>query len=151
MRQNPWGFGALDGKTMIEGTFDVAIETPRYHRRGVLALKSSGERIAAKLDIGDEMSFEFMGTCADKDFEFEGAGEFGRLGAISYEAKGNVWGNSVTVQCATDAGKIEVFGTRLSTAAGAFKSSHEYVMAGSTGDFAKNEGTMYSGLYADGG
>ena len=136
---------------MIEGTYDIAINTPKYHRRGVLALKSKGNNIAARLDIGDELSFEFNGTCEDKDFAFSGAGVFGSLGEIGYDAHGNVWGNSVDVQIETNAGKIGIFGTRLSTKAGAFKSSHEYVMAASTGEFGKNESTMYSGLYADGG
>ena len=136
---------------MIEGTFDVAIDTPKYHRRGTLALKSAGERIAARLQIGDDLDLEFQGTCADKDFAFEGMRELGRLGEVTFAARGNVWGNSVDVQVESDAGTIGVFGTRLSTRAGEFKSSHEYVMAALTGEFANNESTMYSGLYADGG
>ena len=135
---------------MIEGTFDVAIDTPKYHRRGTLALKSAGEHIDARLTIGDD-NLIFSGTCQDKEFDFAGEGDFLALGHMAYSAHGSVCGNSISITSETDAGKIEIFGTRLSTSAGDFRSSHEYVMSASTGDFANNESTMYSGLYADGG
>lgn len=136
---------------MIEGTFDIAVDTFKYHRRGTIALKSSGERIVARLIVGDVMDKEFVGTCADKEFDFEGNDDLPSLGQVNYKAHGNVWGNSVTITCETDGGKVELFGTRLSLSAGEFKSSHEYVMAASSGDTLSGEGTMYSGLYADGG
>lgn len=136
---------------MIEGTYDVAIDTPKYHRRGTLALKSAGEAIAARLIVGDNEPLIFDGTCADKDFVFAGERDLLGLGLVHYEAKGSAWGNSIDIKCETDAGKVEIFGTRLSTSAGDFKSSHEYVMKASTGDFDDNDSMMYSGLYADGG
>ncbi len=133
---------------MIVGTFDIAIETPKYHRRGTLALKSDGDRIMARLSAGDMEDVEFAGTCDGQEFCFEGRGEFPLVGAICYKAKGNVWGNTLNLACETDAGKITMFGTRLSTSAGEFKSSHEYMMAAASGDFS-GDGTMYSGLYSD--
>jgi len=136
---------------MIEGTYDVAIDTPKYHRRGTLALKSAGEAIAARLVISDVDPLEFDGSCADKEFVFAGERDLPSFGLVHYEAKGSAWGNSLDVKCQTDAGKIEIFGTRLSASAGEFRSSHEYVMKASTGDFDDNDSTMYSGLYADGG
>ena len=135
---------------MIEGTFDVAIETPKLHRRGTLALKSEKERIAARLVVGENDPLVFVGTCADKEFDFAGEGELLGLGRVAFEAHGSVWGNSIDVKCQTDAGKIEIFGTRLSMSAGDFKSSHEYMMAAASGDFS-SDSVMYSGLYADGG
>ena len=136
---------------MIEGTFDVAIDTPKYHKRGTLALKSEGERVDALLKINELDDMAFTGTCEDKDVMFQGAGEYGRLGKIDYQAKGLVWGNSIDLKAETSAGVITIFGTRLSTSAGDFKSSHEYMMAASRADFSADDGTMYSGLYADGG
>ena len=136
---------------MIEGTFDIAVDTFKYHRRGTIALKSNGDRIVARLIGGDVLDREFAGTCADKEFDFEGNDDLPSLGQVNYKAHGSVWGNSITLTCKTDAGKVEMFGTRLSASAGEFKSSHEYLMAASTGEFADNENTMYSGLYADGG
>ena len=136
---------------MIEGTYDVAIDTPKYHRRGTLALKSAGEAIAARLVIGENEPLEFDGTCADKEFVFAGERDLPSLGPVHFEAKGSAWGNSIDVKCQTDVGKVEIFGTRLSTSAGDFRSSHEYVMKASTGEFDDHDTTMYSGLYADGG
>ena len=136
---------------MIEGTFDIALDTPKRHKRGTLALKSEGERIIARLVIGDELDMEFGGSCADKEFDFEGSAEFPDLGQIDYSAHGSTWGNSVTVSCKSNIGAIEIFGTRLSASAGEFKSSHDYIMSASSAEFNNDDGTMYSGLYADGG
>ena len=135
---------------MIDGLFDVSIDTPKYHRRGTIALKSAGEEIAAQLRVADLDEMTFTGTCADKEFDFSGNANLPSLGQVDYVAHGSVWGNSVTITCDTDAGKVELFGTRLSSAAGAPRSSHEYMMKASTGEFGKDS-TMYSGLYADGG
>lgn len=136
---------------MINGLFDISIDTPKYHRRGTVSLKSTGESIAAQLKIGDLEVMEFTGTCADKDFEFTGHRDLPSLGEVDFCARGNVWGNSLSITCETDAGKVEIFGTCLSTQAGELKSSHEYMMAASTGEMSRDDGTMYSGLYADGG
>ena len=136
---------------MINGLFDVSIDTPKYHRRGTVSLKSAGESITAQLKTGDYEVMEFTGTCDDKDFELAGRRDLPSLGEVDYRARGNVWGNSLSLTCETDAGKVEIFGTRLSSQAGELKSSHEYMMAASTGDARCDDGTMYSGLYADGG
>ncbi len=136
---------------MIEGTYDIAVDTPKYHRRGTLALKTDKTDIGARLTVGDLEPMEFFGTCADKEFDFVGERDLPSLGQVHFAAHGSAWGNSVDVKCQTDAGEVTIFGTRLSTSAGDFKSSHEYVMKASTGDFSSEDSTMYSGLYADGG
>ena len=136
---------------MIDGTFDIAIDTPKRHRRGTLALKSDGNAIAALLNVGEIEGLRLDGTCEGKDFKFSGTSEFGDLGAVEYEASGNVWGNSVTITCETSIGKTTLFGTRISSAAGEFESSHKYIMSASRCEFENGDSTMYSGLYADGG
>ena len=136
---------------MIDGTFDIAIDTPKRHRRGTLALKSDGNAIAALLNVGEIEDLRLDGTCEGKDFKFSGTSEFGDLGAVEYEASGNVWGNSVTITCETSIGKTTLFGTRISSAAGEFESSHKYIMSASRGEFENGDSAMYSGLYADGG
>ena len=135
---------------MIDQLFDIAVDTPKYHRRGTLALKSSGADIVAKLQVSDLEEMEFTGTCADKEFDFAGERDLPSLGFVSFKAHGSVWGNSISLTCETDAGKVEIFGTELSSKAGGARSSHEYIMRASTGD-ACDDGTMYSGLFADGG
>lgn len=136
---------------MIEGLYDIAVDTPKRHRRGTLTLVSSGDAIEARMSVGDLEDARFAGTCADKEFTFTGSGDFPGLGQIDYEVTGSAWGNSLTATCASSAGKIEIFGTRLSASAGDARSSHEYMMKASTGEFVRDDGTMYSGLYADGG
>ena len=136
---------------MIQGTFDIAVDTPKRHKLGTLALKSEGERIIARLVIGDELDMEFGGSCADKEFDFAGTAEIPDHDPIEYSAHGSTWGNSISVTCQSNIGAIEIFGTRLSTSAGEFKSSHDYIMSASNAEFDNNDSTMYSGLYADGG
>ena len=134
---------------MVNGTFDIAVDTPKYHRRGVISLQSNGGAIAAQMNVSDIEGLRFSGTCHDKEFEFKGEEEFGDLGLVQFDAKGNVWGNSLTINCETSVGKVTIFGTRISTQAGEFKSSHESLMAAAAGDFESGARTMYSGTYGD--
>ena len=53
---------------MIEGTFDISIDTMKYHRRGTVALKSDAGTIAAELIAADLEPMYFEGTCEDKEF-----------------------------------------------------------------------------------
>ncbi len=135
---------------MIDGLYDVAIDTPKLHRRGTLTLKNNADKIAGILNVGDMQDARFAGTCEDKEFTFEGSGEFPSVGQIDYVAKGSVWGNSIDVKCETSAGVITIFGTQIGSSAGAVRSSHDFIMSASSGDYS-DESTMYSGLYADGG
>lgn len=136
---------------MIDGTYDVAVDTPKHHKRGMLTLHSEGDKLAAKLELRDAEPLSFAGSCDGQDFTVEGSGELGSLGNVEYKATGNVWGNSITANCESSIGKIELFGTQVSASTGGAQSSHDYIMQASTGEFGTDDSTMYSGLYADGG
>ncbi|MBR3181437.1 MAG: hypothetical protein IKF56_02180 [Eggerthellaceae bacterium] len=136
---------------MIDGLYDIAVDTPKLHRRGTLSLKSNEGKIAGILNVGDLQDARFAGTCEGKEFEFEGSGEFPTVGQIDYVAKGSIWGNSLDIKCETSAGVITMFGTQIGSSAGAVRSSHDFIMSASSGDFSDKDGTMFSGLYADGG
>ena len=136
---------------MIDGLYDIAVDTPKLHRRGMLTLKSGEGKIAAILSVGEDLKDErFAGTCEGKEFTFTGAGEFPSVGQIDYVAKGSIWGNSIDVKCETSVGVITMFGTQIGSSAGAVRSSHDFIMSASGGDYS-DESTMYSGLFADGG
>ena len=66
---------------MIRGLFDVSIDTPKYHRRGTMSLKSDGDSITAQLKTGDYDVMEFTGTCADKEFDISGNADLPRRSA----------------------------------------------------------------------
>ena len=136
---------------MIDGLYDIAVDTPKLHRRGTLTLKSNEGNIAGILNVGDLQDARFAGTCEGKEFAFEGSGEFPSVGQIDYTAKGSVWGKSIDIKCETNVGVITIFGTQIGSSAGAVRSSHDFIMSASTGDFSDKDGTMFSGLYADGG
>ena len=135
---------------MIDGTYDISVDTPKLHRRGTVSLKSTGEAIVGVLNVGEDLhEARFEGTCADKEFTFEGSGTFPSVGDIEYVAKGSVWGNSLDISVETNAGKITMFGTRIGGSAGANVSSHDYMMKASRADFSHDDGAMYSGLFSD--
>ena len=136
---------------MINGTYDISVDTPKLHRRGTLSLKSDEGAIAAILNVGEDLrGAQFEGTCADKEFTFEGSGEFPSVGQIDYTAKGSVWGNTLDITVESSAGKITIFGTQLGGSAGSMESSHDYMMKASRADFS-DDSVMYSGLFSDGG
>ena len=136
---------------MINGTYDISVDTPKLHRRGTISLKSDQNAIVAVLNVGEDLQgARFEGTCADKEFTFEGAGDFPSIGQIDYVAKGSVWGNTLDITVESSAGKITMFGTQLGGSAGSMESSHDYMMRASRADFS-DDSMMYSGLFADGG
>lgn len=135
---------------MIDGTFDVAVDTPKLHRRGTVTLKSDGGAIAGTMNVGEVEGVALSGTCADKEFTISGSAEFGDAGMVEFKALGSVWGNSLDVKAETSLGDVTVFGTRIGSAAGVAASSHDYVMSASEGNIFGGDATMYSGLYADG-
>ena len=136
---------------MIDGIYDISVDTPKLHRRGTIVLKSDEGSITGILNVGEDLrDARFEGTCADKEFTFEGAGEFPSVGQIDYVAKGSIWGNTLDIAVESSAGKITMFGTQLGGSAGAAKSSHDYMMKASRADFS-DDAMMYSGLFADGG
>ena len=135
---------------MIDGIYDIAVDTPKLHRRGMLSLKSEGGAIVGILSVGEDVHEErFEGSCTDKEFTFEGSGSFPSLGEIDYVAHGSIWGNSLDVSIQTNKGTITFFGTQVGSSAGATTSSHDYLMKAAQGDFS-DESTMYSGLFSDG-
>ena len=79
------------GELVIDGLYDIAVDTPRLHRRGTLALESNEDKIAGVLNVGDLQNLRFSGTCSGKEFTFQGSGEFGDVGQIDYVAKGSIW------------------------------------------------------------
>ena len=137
---------------MIDGLYDIAVDTPKLHRRGMLTLKSNEDKIAAILSVGEDLKDErFAGTCEGKEFVFEGSGAFPSVGQIDYVAKGSIWGNSIDIKCETSAGIITMFGTQIGSSAGAVRSSHDFIMQASSGDTSDPDGMMFSGVFADGG
>ena len=120
---------------MMEGVFDVAIDTPKTHKRAKVRLKSAENRMVAALVLADGTEVVLVGTCEGQEFTVSGSGEFGDVGAVDVStAKGSVWSNSLSVECETSIGRVEVFGTRL---------------AGSAGDFAGADNYLYSGRWSD--
>ena len=135
---------------MIDGTFDISVDTPKLHRRGAGSLKSEEDAIVGILNVGEDLhDARFEGTCSGKEFAFEGSGEFPEVGQIDYKAKGSIWGNSLDIDIESSVGKITIFGTRIGGSSGANVSSHDYMMRASKADFSYDDGSMYSGLFSD--
>lgn len=52
----------------MASTYDVIVDTPKYHRQGKVKLELSGDTARAHLDITDVGSLDAEGTRNGKDF-----------------------------------------------------------------------------------
>ena len=53
----------------MASTYDVIVDTPKYHRQGKVKLELSGDTARAHLDITDVGSLDAKGTRNGKDFD----------------------------------------------------------------------------------
>lgn len=53
----------------MASTYDVIVDTPKYHRQGKVKLELSGDTARAHLDITDVGSLDAEGTRNGKDFD----------------------------------------------------------------------------------
>lgn len=56
----------------MASTYDVIVDTPKYHRQGKVKLELSGDTARAHLDITDVGSLDAEGTRNGKDFDVAG-------------------------------------------------------------------------------
>lgn len=95
----------------MEQSYDVSLDTPKHHYRGVITINYKGGKASAEIDINDLGHFEAQGIYEDKDFEFSGIAEPDGFERIEFEAKGQLWGNSLDFKARSNIGEIVVFGT----------------------------------------
>ena len=99
-------------------TYDVVINTPKYHRVGKLELSLNGDTAAAHLDITDEGYADGEGTRAGKEFDISGIAHVGADEEVSFTVHGSTWANSVDIKGDSSIGEIVIYGTMTGYSAG---------------------------------
>lgn len=95
----------------MEQSYDVSLDTPKHHYRGVVTINYKGGNASAVVDIDNLGSFNAQGSYEDKDFEFSGIAEPDGSERVEFTAKGQLWGNSLDFKAQSNIGEIVVFGT----------------------------------------
>ena len=75
----------------MASTYDVIVDTPKYHRQGKVKLELSGDTARAHLDITDVGSLDAEGTRNGKDFDVAGVAHI--YGTMTGYSAGDVVGN----------------------------------------------------------
>ena len=78
----------------MASTYDVIVDTPKYHRQGKVKLELSGDTARAHLDITDVGSLDAEGTRNGKDFDVAGVAHIDGED-IEFTAHGATWANSI--------------------------------------------------------
>ena len=101
----------------MPSSYDVIIDTPKYHLQGKVKLELKGDSAQAQLDITDWGSLEGSGTRNGKDFDVAGVAHIdGR--DIEFTAHGSTWANSIDVKAQTNIGEVVIYGTMTGYSAG---------------------------------
>lgn len=95
----------------MEQSYDVSLDTPKHHYRGVITINYKGGKASATIDINGLGCFEAQGSYEDKDFEFSGIAEPNDSERVEFDARGQLWGNSLDFKAQSNIGEIVVFGT----------------------------------------
>lgn len=95
----------------MEQSYDVSIDTPKHHYRGVITINYKNGSASAEIEIEDLGSFEAQGSYEDKDFRFSGTAKSENAEPVEFDAKGQLWGNSLDFKAQSNIGEIIVFGT----------------------------------------
>lgn len=104
----------------MSSTYDVIIDTPKYHRQGKMKLELKGGTAQAHLEIFEAGTIEAQGTRNDKEFDVSGTTDLGGEGAIEFTAHGSIWANSVNIKAETGLGEVVIYGTQTGYSAGDF-------------------------------
>lgn len=101
----------------MPSTYDVIVDTPKYHRQGKVKLELKGDTAWAHLDITDVGSLDAKGTRNGKDFDVAGVAHIDG-GEIEFTAHGSTWANSIDVKAQTSIGEVVIYGTMTGYSAG---------------------------------
>lgn len=101
----------------MASTYDVIVDTPKYHLQGKASLELLGESAHARLDITDVGSLEGEGTRDGKDFVVSGVAHIEGKD-IEFTAQGATWANSIDAKAQTSIGEVVIYGTMTGYSAG---------------------------------
>ena len=120
----------------MENAYDVVLTTPTLYRRGTLVLEGAGEEVDARFDAGDGQVFAARLSREGSDIALHGMATTPSGRKVACDLEGSIWGNAFGLKGSSEIGDVDLYGTRLSLAAG---------------DFAKGSDPYYAGMWSDAG
>lgn len=101
----------------MASTYDVIIDTPKYHRQGTVKIITEGERAQVVLDVTEVGAVEMEGKVDGKNIDVWGKGHIAGED-VEFKGRINLWANSLDCKAETSMGEVVVYGTRTGHSAG---------------------------------
>jgi len=98
---------------MIDGTYQVRINTPFGRKTGTVALRVAGDTVLADIDAPIVGKRQARGRLEGDEFTAEGAFKLKLMGNISFSLRGKVIGDHLSVVIDSNKGTFELAGTRM--------------------------------------
>lgn len=97
---------------MVDGTYEVKVDTPLGAKTGMVTLVSRGTVLDGNVEARGLGKLSATGTVNGDAFEVEGSARVFPLGKVSYRINGRVEGDVLTATCSTNKGSLDIRGTR---------------------------------------
>ncbi len=97
---------------MLDGTYDLLLNTPLGEKQGVAVLKTSGSDLMATVKIGKLPKQKGKGTFNGNAFTASGSISVPFLGRHEYTIEGKVVDTLLEATCKTSKGPIAITGIR---------------------------------------
>lgn len=97
---------------MIEGTYNIIVDTPLGTKNGTVVLQRADADLTAEVQVMGLGRQTGSGTAEGDRFTISGTMRAFLLGKIAYTIKGVVDGDILDATCFTDKGDLKIRGTR---------------------------------------
>ena len=98
---------------MIDGTYDLLINTPIGDKRGTATLKTEGDALHVDVKVKGFPRQRGTGTVNGAAFAAEGGVKIPLKGKIDYQISGTVIDDLLDAECKTSKGKLHIAGLRI--------------------------------------
>ncbi|MDO4797669.1 MAG: hypothetical protein Q4A01_06590 [Coriobacteriales bacterium] len=98
---------------MIDGNYNIQMDTPLGLKKGTLALRTEGGTVFADIDAPLIGKRQMEGSCEGDTFTAQGSGKVKLLGNVDYTLQGEVVGDDIHVDIHSSKGDFQIDGTRV--------------------------------------
>lgn len=98
---------------MIDGTYDIGVETALGYKKGKIVLKTDGSTVTADLEAPIIGKRRGTGIVEGNAFRAQGSASILLIGKIDFEIQGEVVGDVIDMDVHTSKGNLHVEGVRV--------------------------------------
>ena len=98
---------------MIDGTYNVDIDSPIGRKQGTAILRAEGDKLIADIDMPVIKKQHFEGQVEGDKFSADGMIKLFLLGEITYSLRGEVVGDEMRATLDSSKGTFELAGKRV--------------------------------------